>query len=326
MTHKTRKILFYASFTAFLILSALILIAALGFSYDFRSNNFVKTGSILLVVNKQADVFISDKSEGRTSFIGNSFSKKRLLPGEYEVRIQQEGFKIWQKKIEVREGLVTSFGNIILLGEEPKEEIFMSADDLAKYKDTRKHWDRISLSGMLNENLENIVNIKTLTMNSKLFKIDGGNLFWLDDSDNQIYRSDFLGNAKKKIAGMQLPEGKIVDFSVSSDESAVAWATDHEVWIMWMKDSDYQPAKKAGEKELITRLSENIKSIDWRKSGGYVFLRLENKFSMLETDIRGGINLNSIFDSLEIGDVIWYDSGFDKIFKLQNDSLMSVKI
>ena len=123
-----------------------------------------------------------------------------------------------------------------------------------------------------------------------------------------------------------LPKKGVVDFSVSSDESAVVWATSHEVWVLWNRNTDYQPIRKAGEKELITRLSENIKNVYWHRSGGYVFLRLGAKFIMLETDVRGGVNTHTLYNNLGVKDIIWYDSGLYKIFKYQNSGLFAAEL
>ncbi|MBI2677005.1 MAG: carboxypeptidase regulatory-like domain-containing protein [Candidatus Yanofskybacteria bacterium] len=135
---------------------------------------------------------------------------------------------------------------------------------------------------------------------------------------------EYLESLKLKVevpAIFDLPEKGVVGFSVFSGESAVVWATNHEIWILWSRNTDYQPIRKAGEKELVTRLSGNIKSVYWHKSGGYVFLRLGTKFIMLETDVRGGVNTYTLYDNLGVKDIVWYDSGLDKIFKYQNSNL-----
>ena len=123
MTSQGRRILFIWAVTLFILLSTLVLIFAFGFRYDFKNNLLTKTGSIVLKPNVEAQILINDKPEGHTSFLNNTFSKKRLLPGNYTVKVQKDKYFSWQKEIEVKEGLVSDFSRIVLFKQNQIEQV-----------------------------------------------------------------------------------------------------------------------------------------------------------------------------------------------------------
>src|SRR3989338_6634806 len=123
MTSQGRRTLFIWAVTLFILLSTLVLIFAFGFRYDFKNNLLTKTGSIVLKPNVEAQILINDKPEGHTSFLNNTFSKKRLLPGNYTVKVQKDKHFSWQKEVEVKEGLVSDFSRIVLFSQSQVEQV-----------------------------------------------------------------------------------------------------------------------------------------------------------------------------------------------------------
>ncbi|MBI2057959.1 MAG: carboxypeptidase regulatory-like domain-containing protein [Candidatus Yanofskybacteria bacterium] len=138
MTPKTRKILFYFSILAFFLMGALVLSFALGFRYDFQTNRLIKTGSIVVKANVSAKIYIDDQLEGETSFFDSTFSKKNLLPGKYNLKVQKEGYHTWQKDVDVEEGLVSYFESVFLVKRELKEEVILSGEILEKHLKSQK--------------------------------------------------------------------------------------------------------------------------------------------------------------------------------------------
>ncbi|MDP3731030.1 MAG: hypothetical protein Q8R34_00865 [bacterium] len=123
MTSQSRKVLFIWAVALFVSVSTLVLIFAFGFRYDFKNNVLTKTGSLVLKPNTEAQIFIDDESEGRTSFLNNTFSKKQLLPGKYMVKVQKDKHFSWQKEVEVKEGLVSDFSRIVLFSQNQVEQV-----------------------------------------------------------------------------------------------------------------------------------------------------------------------------------------------------------
>lgn len=122
MSKRIRWVLFYSAVVIFLILSYVMVVFALGYQYDFVANRFVRMGSLRVVTNTSAQVYINNKLEGGTSFLSNNFSKGRLLPRIYTSRIEKDGYHTWEKKITVVAGYFTDFPKIVLLPLDITEE------------------------------------------------------------------------------------------------------------------------------------------------------------------------------------------------------------
>src|SRR3990167_9933507 len=97
MSKKTRWVLFCIAVVIFFVASYMTVVYALGYRYDFVNHAFVSTGSLRIIANTEAEVYVNGKLSGKTSFLGDSFSQGRLLPRVYTVRLEREGFHAWQK-------------------------------------------------------------------------------------------------------------------------------------------------------------------------------------------------------------------------------------
>ena len=115
MTKKTRTFLF-------LILSAFFVLAAIsavfyaqGYRFDFKNFKFLKTGGIFVKVSpSNANIILDQKLIGRTQPINDYLFIQSLLPKEYNIRIEKEGYSSWSKNLEVKETEVAEAKNIIL--------------------------------------------------------------------------------------------------------------------------------------------------------------------------------------------------------------------
>ncbi|MBD3248275.1 PEGA domain-containing protein, partial [Candidatus Falkowbacteria bacterium] len=128
MTSLRRKILFYTFILIFLITTPLVILYAIGYKIDLSNpGNFrfvQKTGMILLETKPtQAKIYIDDKIQrsfmdnilGRESNLIKTPAKiKGLLPGEYQVRLELDGYWPWNKKINIYSGQITHLQDISL--------------------------------------------------------------------------------------------------------------------------------------------------------------------------------------------------------------------
>lgn len=93
-----RRIYYIAVIFIFLILAPLLILYASGFRIDIKRKKLVQTGGILIETDpKKAQIILEDKILPKTTplFIRNIF------PGEYNIKIQKEGYQIWEKNIKV---------------------------------------------------------------------------------------------------------------------------------------------------------------------------------------------------------------------------------
>lgn len=291
MKKRTRRLLFCAAIVIFVILSYLTIMLALGYKYNFAENKFVKTGSFQISTNTNADVYINDKLSGNTSLFFNSFSKSRLLPRIYEVKLQKNNYQTWRKFVAIEPGKFADFSKIILLPEPDKFQEFIVAS--------------VSLDGKLKT--EFIPEEKQLIIRGSRGQLE---IINLRDGTKIINKS--LRPVKST--------GNL-DAQLSPDEEKIFTFTKHEIWVKWVKDTRYQPYKKIGEEDLITRFSQEINDIQWYSDSAHLLVSAGKTLKFVEIDVRGGIN---IMDIKTLDHNFWYDKDNDSVYTLVDKNVVKI--
>lgn len=293
MKKKTRQSLFYAAVVVFAVLSYLIVMFALGYKYDFVENKFLKTGSFQIKTNVDAQVYINDKLVGTTSFLLNSFSETRLLPRTYSVRIQRDNYQLWQKLVTVEAGRFADFPKVVLL---PESDEFREVTVAS-----------ISLSGTLKAEFlskEKIVIVSNSRGQTETINFQSGerikSIPRLQPADKDV--------AKKIPAPLLSPDG----------EKTLTFGK-HEIGVKWIKDAGYQPYKKSGDEELITRFSQDIRDVQWYFDSAHVLANVGGIMKLVEIDDRDGINIMDI--KLTAG-AFYYDRGEDTVYVLEGKNII----
>jgi hypothetical protein len=107
----------------FLILTPTVILYSQGYRIDFNLSQgkfkFVQTGGLYIKsLPKTVEVTLNDKKTKRTSLLTGSALIKNLIPENYKVEISKEGYKNWEKSLEIQEQKVTEAKNIILFLED----------------------------------------------------------------------------------------------------------------------------------------------------------------------------------------------------------------
>jgi len=100
--------------SAFFIFAPILIFYSSGYRYDIKRHKVLKTGTLYLEAKdlKKANLYLNDE------FNEEPFSEKKfiynLLPGEYTIKLEKEGYHNWQKKITIDSGLTTFVKDIVL--------------------------------------------------------------------------------------------------------------------------------------------------------------------------------------------------------------------
>lgn len=278
MTKRTKRWLFYSAVAVFLLLSYVMLLYAQGYKYSFYESKFFRTGAISLKVNSDAKVFLNDKLEGETSFFNNTFSIDRLLPGNYTLQIQKDDYTIWTKTINVEEGLITDFPQIMILPDQGDEKEKLT----------------LEIEKIFQELTPSPTSTPKPTKNTKPDSVTDARSepFFLNKKDKKLYQN--IDDEQKEIAS------SVKGFRLSKNKNKLLWWTPSELWVMWFNDTNYQPFYKKDDKELITRFSVFIQNAAWFRDEDHIMLEFErfdtknrpySVYKMLEIDKRGGVNI-----------------------------------
>lgn len=307
MKRKTRRILFYVSIFIFLVISFMAVLFALGYKYDFVQNKFFKTGSFALKSNVDAQVYINDNLVGSTSFLTHSFSQGRFLPRTYNVRLQTDNYQPWEKLISIEAGYFADFPRVILIPGKI-DEVFVASSSFIKLSHIQFQANDKSV----------------LVGDGKVFEtisLDGGQKMFTTPTPKP---SPTTKTVKASPSPSPLPRSFSGQAQITSpDEGKTLWFNDHEIWIEWIKDANFQPYRKAGETELVTRFSQKIQDVQWYKDSAHLIANVGGILKFIEVDDRGGLN---IYDLATVTSPFYYDKGLDAVFLFEGPRLLRINI
>lgn len=186
----------------FMIVAPAIILYSQGYRFDVKKMMFVETGAIYLkVYPEEATIFLDNEKQKETSFFSRDLLIQNLLPQNYLIRIEKEGYHSWEKNIEVQVGLaseakyITMFkkDNPFNLIKEDIENFFPSLDgdrfflltssnEIYEYKESVKELKRILNKTQTPYNISNI----TFSNNRNALIETSTGLYYLLTPDNQI--------------------------------------------------------------------------------------------------------------------------------------------
>jgi len=314
MTHKTRRIILLTAVLFFVFSAPAILFYAWGYNFDWESKKPVLTGGLYLrSIPKEATIYLNNKIEEETpSFI------KRLVPKDYQARIEKEGFHSWQKKLKVESRLVTEAKNILLVPINPDieeiEEKFPTVFSLKDYLSPKKP-DRtfyIQKPSQILYRTDPIDAIEQISLTPlpkgdyQIFVSNNERVALLSKA-NELYLLNQETNA------FELISRNIQNIQFSSDNRKMLYSSLNEIWVYYLEDLPEQPNKKAGQKELITRLSQKIDHAIWYgRTNQHIIFSVGQEIKIIELD---GRDERNIVDLIKLDfEQIGYNPEDEKIY------------
>ncbi len=111
------------------------------------------------------------------------------------------------------------------------------------------------------------------------------------------------------------------DKNRSYDGAKKLFFNSHEIWLEWLKDTNYQPFKKFGDKELIARFSQSIVDVQWYKDSDHLLADVGGILKFIEIDSRGVVN---IYDLAVVGSKFYYNKSEDVVYKMSGRKLVRI--
>lgn len=129
-----RRLFFWIFVILFLATTPVAILYSQGYRFDQYKKIFVHSGSVTVKsVPSGVNIFINGELQpsGALDIINNSITVNGLRPGNYSLRVAADGYKDWEKNIEVHSGVSTEFWNVYLAPQnlQPRE---LSADGAEK--------------------------------------------------------------------------------------------------------------------------------------------------------------------------------------------------
>ncbi|MDO8633362.1 MAG: PEGA domain-containing protein, partial [Candidatus Wildermuthbacteria bacterium] len=118
MTKRQRTFLFFTAAILFFATTPAVVLYSQGWRLDWDHKTLTHTGGLYVRVNPpRASVFLNDSFVKRTDFFFDSAFITNLLPGEYSLRVEKEGYIPWKKTLSVQSSQVTEAKEVILFPE-----------------------------------------------------------------------------------------------------------------------------------------------------------------------------------------------------------------
>ena len=220
MTKRTRNFLFYFFVFLFFVITPFAIFYAAGykinFSWPIKINSFLqKTGMLVLSTEpKNASIYLNDSNpknlwdtiflrENRT--MSTPIKIKGLLPGEYDVRLELEGYWPWQKKLSIHPEPAPIQENILLFKKDlPLQVLEMTFDEGAETNWLSISSDKKSIACANQDNLK-IFDISSETISS--WKItnppeDERDLLWSPDGQKIILQEKIYNTVKNELINL----------------------------------------------------------------------------------------------------------------------------
>lgn len=109
------RLWFLSALTFFFIAAPTIILYSNGYTYDWQKKSIQLTGVLYLKsYPRNATIFLNNKEQGSTPL-----QISHLIPGDYDIRIEKEGYHSWQKKLTVNSGYTTFAEDVTLFKSQP---------------------------------------------------------------------------------------------------------------------------------------------------------------------------------------------------------------
>jgi hypothetical protein len=273
MKKRTRRILFWLAAMVFVVASWVAIRYAQGYAYDFASGSFVRTGAIAATVNTDAIFSIDDKNIGKTSFLGNRVGKEGLVPGTYDIRLTRDGYSAWRKSVQVEQGKLTDFPNVVLLPTDDESLLQLKIEASESLHEARTLRDATP-TPMPSPKPLKTPKPAPIRVQMGDFALEGTTLLDARTASSSVIAEQVLG------------------FALADNQNRLLWWTRNELWVLWLQNTDTQPYRAEGERQAITRFSVPIVRAAWFRDLEHIVADLGNQsYRVIETDARGGTNI-----------------------------------
>ncbi len=110
MSKTKRRIYFVLFFILFLLVTPLVILYALGYRFDFAQRIVVtERGGVYVYTSLPGtNIYIDGELKETTGIFRREYLSQSIRPGRYFVRAENEGYRSWEKYVQVHAGRVTS--------------------------------------------------------------------------------------------------------------------------------------------------------------------------------------------------------------------------
>lgn len=313
MPSTRRKILFYIFILAFLVITPLTILYAQGYRIQLSwppkwDQALQKTGMLSLetapagakvYIDGEPQTSLADKffSDPENSHIRTPAQIKYLLPGEYQVTLEKDGYWEWEKRMEVKPGKQTKAENITLFKKNLPLQIVGGSIQEFKLSPNKK-WSLLNKEKKLVD--LDTGGIQKLSVPEQAEGIKSKEMKWGPQGNyfllgSYLYKTEDLGppfdlaQENKKIKNIRWKDATTIHYQEGGELKRIDPATKKTEKILTidkrttaqMMDNNYIHTITLAEDNSFYRLyslnsKEKIREIKLPRSPGYDFLHSDH--------------------------------------------------
>lgn len=117
MRRSFRRILFWLLFCLFILTAPIAVLYSQGYRFDHERLIFIHSGAITVKsVPSNVSLYLNGKLQNASNLdiINSSMTLSGLRPGSYALKVTSDGYRDWEKSVEVHSGLSSEFWNVVL--------------------------------------------------------------------------------------------------------------------------------------------------------------------------------------------------------------------
>jgi len=222
---KFRRLIYISFLAAFAAAAFFLLPYSMGYRYDFKKNQLVRTGSLVIdSVPQNALIYLEKKSQpiDFTQFArslkkwlvsGNLEEKTpvifNLAPNEYSLEVIKDGYYPWKKQLTVQSRQTTFADRILLFSRQPKIDALVQEDIRAAYPSPDSPKIAYLIFSEIGERISllDIESEKSIPLHAASFPV--ADIRWSPSSKKLLVAEDNDGRTYYSVIGIEKPDETI---------------------------------------------------------------------------------------------------------------------
>jgi hypothetical protein len=288
MSKKVRDRLFFIFVIVFVIMTVLTSLYASGYkfnlSWPLKFNRLLqKTGMLnVATIPKGAYIFLNDKQQTgavfsliKRDFLETPTKIKNLLPGEYTLRLEREGYWPYEKKIRIDSGQTTFAEDINLFRSD--SPLLLNDDLSAPLMNASGKYIYLKASGQ-------IINLKDDSLSP--LKVAAGTVgHWIKNSDKLFADGKILNPG----------DNSVLDLTTAVGTGAVTWHySDYDDHVYYSNFYSINRLESGNKTATIILKDENYLNYEPRGETIFAVVKTGNKLILKSYALKTGVKLEEL--------------------------------
>ena len=289
MIKRTRTAIFIVLIIAFLTIAPLTVLYCLGWRFDFETRKITQPGMFYFKAwPRNCQIYINGDIKKKTDIFFGSVLIENMLPDNYNVEINKEGYHSWKKNLLISKREVTEAKNVTLIPQNPAigliskniESFFFSPDEKKIIlREGEEEWslklfepEKNIKSHLISQN-----DLRLGPLTPKGEEISGSveliDLLFSDDSKRLLLTLGAKENIYHFI--LEIESNNLIPLEIADSEKIIFHPTDSQkVLVLFqekLEEIDFKTKESLVILENVIEITSNYNKIYYLDKEGFIF-------------------------------------------------------